>query len=376
MQVGNSTQQASSASLLESLDGITNIRAFLALVIAAVASIATGALSGILFAQFETWSAVLGGVLLLLSSLIFLTGFSASGFLLMDQARGVESRSIMDAFLGAVFTLPKLIGIILTQVLILLTLILAVALLLAVCKIPGLGPVLYTLVFPVCAAISGVVLAGLFYVYTSLSLPSLWDGCTYREILARLWSITRHRLALVILMLVMLTFLTMFTSFVIGGITFGGMGLVGAMSAGILGVYGGFSLGNLTGILQIFSGNFGDGYIASGMLGAMLLVAAAMTLPMMVFIKGLCHIYLQSSDGLDFSEAERAIDERAAQVRRRAEEAQQRARESIEKSREVSKPAVVAVVNDEKLPVLTCNACHEEISESDLFCEHCGAKQK
>lgn len=377
MQIGNAIKQASSISLLASLDGMSNRRAFTALAIAAIAALGVAALAGMFFSQYETWSEILGGIVMLLAALIWLTGISASGFLLMDQARGANIRSVADAFLGAIFTLPKLIGTVLVQVAILLVLLLCVALLLVVCKIPSVGPMLYAFVFPVCAAVSGVVLAGLLYVYTSLSLSSLWDGCTFREILARLWAITRYRLVLVILMLVMLSLLTMFTSFVLGGIAFGGIGLVSLMSASILGSGGGLSSLGLGGALQIFNGDFGNGYFGAGALGAGILMAAVMALPMMVFLKGLCHIYLQAADGLDFSEAERAIEEHTEQIRRKAEEAQQRARESIEKSREARKPPVTTTVAEqEKAKGLACPSCHGTVLDTDTFCEHCGNKLK
>lgn len=379
----DSKKLGGTSSLLESLDAMTNKRAFLALVVAAIAGLITMSLAGFLFTQYETWSSILGGFLSLVAMLIIFTGISASGFLLMDQASGAEVRGIGEAYLIALFTLPKLIGLILTQLLIFVVLLIAIALLLVVCKIPGLGPVLYTVVFPVTAAISGLVMAGLFYVFTSLSLPSLWVGCTYREVLARLWAITKNRLVMVILLLVLLIFLTGFVSAVIGGVTFGGMALVGAMSAAILN----FSFSYMSDVLQILSGHLGEGYFAGGMLGASLLFAAAMALPMLVYLKGLCHIYLQVANGLDFSEAERAIAERADQIKQRAQEAQQRARESIDKTREAAKSstnvtqnAAVSAIGNTAVNVqnqnLACPVCHTVITADDTFCEHCGHKLK
>lgn len=375
----SSKQQSGASSLLDSLDAMTNKRAFLALVIAAIAGLMAMSLAGFLFTQFETWSSLLGGFLSLLAMLIIWIGISAAGFLLMDQTKGLEVRSIGEAYLIALFTLPKLIGLILTQLLIFVVLLIAVALLLVVCKIPGLGPVLYTVVFPVTAAVSGLVIAGLFYVFTSLSLPSLWVGCTYREVLARLWAISKHRLVMVILLLVLMIFLTGFVSAVIGGVTFGGMALVGAMSAAILD----FQSSGISDVLQILSGRFGEGYFAGGMLGASLLFAAAMTLPVLVYLKGLCHIYLQVADGLDFSEADRAFAEHADKIKQRAQEAQQRARESLEKTREAAKPtssttqyALAPAPVDVPKQYLACPACHAAIAGGDVFCEHCGHKLK
>lgn len=379
----SSKQQGGASSLLDSLDAMTNKRAFLALAIAAIAGLVTLSLSGFLFTQFETWSSVLGGFLSLVAMLIIWTGISAGGFLLMDQARGLEVRSVGEAYLIALFTLPKLIGLVLTQLLIFAVLLIAVALLLFVCKIPGLGPVLYTVVLPLTAAISGLAIASLFYVFTSLALPSLWVGCTYREVLARLWAITKHRLVMVILLLVLLIFLTGFVSAVIGSVIFGGMAMVGAMSAAILD----FSFSDISDALQILSGHFGEGYFAGGMLGASLLFAAAMTLSVLVYLKGLCHIYLQAADGLDFSEAERALAERTNQIKQRAQETQRRARESIDKTREAESSFAnsrqdipvsasgIAPVNEPKQN-LACPACHAAIAADDVFCEHCGHKLK
>lgn len=363
MQIA-SNNLGGASSLLDSLDAITNVRAFFAIVIASIVTLLTMSLAGVLFAQYETWSSILGGFVVLIAILAMWTGLSASGFLLMDQTRNIELRSLGDAYLGALFTLPKMIALVLTQFLIFLGLLIVVALLLLICKIPELGPILYTVVFPVSAAISGLVIAGLFYVFTSLFLPSLWVGCTYREILARLWAITKQRLAMVVLLLMMLVLLTSFVSIFIGGITFGGIALVGAMSAAILS----FSFTHFTDVMQILGGNFGSGYFAGGMLGAAILMAAVMTLPILVYIKGLCHIYLQATNGLDFSEIERALDQQAEHLRKRAQEAQQRARDSVEKPREPATPA------SQPAQSLSCPSCHSAVTVDDVFCDNCGHK--
>jgi hypothetical protein len=355
------------ASLLGALDGMTNRRALLMLVASTIVALGIGALAGVLFAQYASWSNVLGQVLVLVAMLVLLTGFSASGLLLMDQARGVEIRGMIDAFLAALFTLPKVLGVLFTQGVLLLVLLLGVALLLFVCKIPGIGPVLYAVVFPVSAAITGIMLAGLFYVWTSLALPSIWQGCTYRETIARLWAITRMRLTFVMLMLLALSFLTFFTSSIVGGITFAGISMVGLLSSQIIGFGGSFSFSSL---MSIFGGGMGEGgHMAAGMFGAAVLVAAASALCAMVFVKGLCHIYLSACDGLDFSQAERELQARTEQLRKKAEAAQQRARAAAEASRASAMTPAPAAASQASAG---CPQCHAPASAGDRFCEHCG----
>lgn len=381
----NINQKDGLFSLLNSLDAMTNKRAFLALAIAALIGLVSISVVGYLFTEYGYWNSIFAKVLGIITALVFLAGISAGGFLLMDQTRGNEIRSISDAYLMAIFTLPRLLGLILTQALIFLGLIISITLLLFVCKIPGIGPALYTFVFPIASALSGIIVAGLAYVFTSLALPCLWTGCTYREVLARLWEITKQRLVLVILMLMILVFLTGFVSFVISGIAIGGMGIVGGLSASILDI----SFSSINALANMFNGNYGGGYLASGLFGVSLMFAAIAALTVMVYLKGLCHIYLKASDGLEFSAAEIALAARAEELKKRAREAQKLAKESLEKTREAANKAsnkaneVNTATELDAEPVvevskqkLECSACKEPIAKDDMFCEHCGFKQE
>jgi hypothetical protein len=88
---------------------------------------------------------IIGG---LAAAVIFLTGLSATGILLMDQAKENEIRSIGSALFAGLVTLPSMVGLFLLFVLMVVAVEIVLAIILWVCKIPGIGPLLYAFVFP------------------------------------------------------------------------------------------------------------------------------------------------------------------------------------------------------------------------------------
>ncbi|MDP1682874.1 MAG: hypothetical protein Q8L39_14025, partial [Burkholderiales bacterium] len=136
--------------LLRSLEGLRNGTAITLL-------IGSSVIAAILF--FVGVSLGRGGVLLfgLVAYVISAIGVSAAGGVLMDSARNISRRSMGDAIVVGVVDLVKILGLTIMGVLALAVYLIVLAIVLFLCKIPGLGPVLFGLLLPILVILSALV---------------------------------------------------------------------------------------------------------------------------------------------------------------------------------------------------------------------------
>ena len=103
--------QINFAQLLRAGEGLTQWRpmllGFLTLVAAAVLMVVGVAAGGAMRGGF---GAALAGLCVLLAGVLMAAGMSGVGILLMDKAKGVEPRALMDALVAGLWCLPKLLG--------------------------------------------------------------------------------------------------------------------------------------------------------------------------------------------------------------------------------------------------------------------------
>lgn len=360
-------QLKNSTHLLRALEGATNWRAFAAIVAAFLASLALSALGAL------TGVGIVIGFMTLVSLLVMLVGVSAAGFMLMDQAKGLPVRSFGEALMASLFSLHRLLGIFLLEILIFAGLEILIAILLFVCKIPAIGPILYAIVFPLSALILGVASVALFYVGFALLAPAVWEGNGIVAAVARLWTIVRKRLLMVIVNLLLLGLITGIAGLVVGGVVFSGSFSVGLMSARILNTGGGMMGGLGMESMMALMGE-GAGYMKAAMFGEGVLMMLAGAVPALIALMGSCLIYLQASEGLDFSAAEAELNKKMEDAKRRAEEARQPAPQAAPMAPEAEQtlpptPAPVAAAH-------TCPKCGAPAEADDLFCGACGNKLK
>ncbi|AGW90813.1 MULTISPECIES: hypothetical protein [Cupriavidus] len=374
-------------ALLRAAEAITNWRALAMCGMAGVATLIAGMLTKYTIAH----SVFLGLVLGLVTLGVMLVGYSAVGITLMRQAQG-HTIGFVDAVLQAVFTAHRFLGVGILLLLGYLAVLLAGLLIFLLCKIPGLGPLLYAFAFPVVAVVVGVTSAGLWYVGYPLAAPAIWEGNTAVQTVARLMQISRHRLLQVIVNMFLLLVLVAVLSIVVFGIlAYGAMmatslsSAVGAspmstlmsMFSGFLGPFGrsyggGFGRGDMAALQE------GMAYASSFGFGAGLLLTIALVIPFLTFINGTCLIYLQTVNGMDFSDSEAMLKERMAQAKRQAEQARDRAVEGMRetKASPQARPAVQAAqVAAPATVALACGSCHAPMAADDLFCGDCGAKR-
>jgi len=385
----NEKAAAPSYALLRAAEAITNWRALAMCGMAGVATLIAGMLTTYAIAQ----SFFLGLVSGLVTLAVMLVGYSAVGITLMRQAQG-HAIGFVDAVLQAVFTAHRFLGVGILLLLGYLAVLLAGLLIFLLCKIPGLGPLLYAFAFPLAAVVIGVTFAGLWYVGYPLAAPAIWEGNTSVQTVARLMQISRHRLMQVIVNMFLLLVLVALLSIIVFGI----LGYGAAMATSLSSAVGTSPLSSLLSMFSGFMGPFGRSYgggfgrgdlaaLQEGMayassfrFGAGLLLTVALVIPFLTFINGTCLIYLQTVNGMDFSGSEAMLQERMAQAKRQAEQARDRAAERMReaKASRQAKPAVQAdtQVDAHATVALACGSCQAPMAADDLFCGECGAKRQ
>jgi hypothetical protein len=399
------TQLEKTKGILSALDALTNRRAFVTLGVTLLGCTLIGVLLGYLASSLVmgdhlTLAVVFGVAGWIVNALLGLTGFSTTGFILQAQMAGRPQPSIRDALLRALVTLPRLLGVGVLLLLLLLGVALVVALLLLICKIPGVGPLLYAVVFPVCVIVTGVVAFSLLYI-TALSGPSVWNGNTTLQTIFLLVAIARQRLIAVVVQALLLGLLAA----VVGGIVFGvlmlGMGFTGALSFSIIGDANGLLAPAFAQRGGMGMGGGGaEGYALVAMIAGMTLNVIGLLLPVLVSIAGYCLIYTSITEGLNT----RDIEDRLRAARDKASDSLHQARLQMAAPAPAPEPApepptvppaappaatpppeppAAAPTPAPAPPALqdppaapACPACQQPVGEADAFCGHCGHKLK
>jgi hypothetical protein len=142
------------SSLFGAINGLRNRRA----VIAMMGCLVGGVLVAGLLSQLGAFMTFLGVLIWIVAAG---TGVNAAGLLHMDDARGISPRSTVDALVQGLMCIPKLIALAILLFLVELAVFLVIAIVLFICKIPFLGPVLFTVAFPVSVVVAGITVLGL-----------------------------------------------------------------------------------------------------------------------------------------------------------------------------------------------------------------------
>ena len=371
MNVLNTT--ANPEDLLRASEAVMNWRALTMTVLSGVAVFLFIALTGWLARS----SIVLGGIFVILTLLVALVGYSSVGIILMRQAQGRDT-GLVDALLQAVFTVHRLLGVAILLALISLGIVLGAMLILFICRIPGIGSMLYGVAYPAVAVVLGVTLAGLCYVGFPLAAPAIWEGNSVFETIARMAVIVQRRLLFVIVSLLMLMLLVAVLSAVVSFVLIGGnlaaVSLSSAVGIPVLGGMGGLLQGLMFGRFGMRMGmdaaGFSDvsSYTYAFCFGSGLLFTVGAIIPMLTFINGNCLIYLQAVAGLEFGHAEDKLRAGVDEARRRAQEARERVHTRLEES------ASTAELSVAHSSTRQCSRCGSALGADDQFCGECGAR--
>lgn len=355
-----SQQIKDSSTLLDSIDAMRNWRALALLLITLVAGAVVMGL-GTLLAGI---SYVFVALFALAAYAVLFYGVNAAGVMLMDEAHGLRSRSILDAVLHSMAHSHRLLLVYLWIAGLYLAGVLGLAVVLFVCKLPLLGPLLYAFVFPLAVVLTGVALFALPMVVFPLSAPSVWNGATAMECVSQLIAIARRRLGMVLVLMLAVAFIAGLVGLLIGTILFGGVAITAGLSAPILGHMdmGSFGMGS------------GGAHAAAAGFGSGVLFAAACTLPGLVYLRGVSAVYLRALDGLDLQAEQAHVDAHLAYARDKArgmqEQAQARAQRVAERARAAA--ASAAQPAEPPGPAPTCPNCATNVRANDTQCAACG----
>lgn len=367
-------QLSQSASLLSAVDAIRNWRAAALMLVSLILAGLVFALGGLVSMQVHV---ALGAVFFLLSFAVAFYGTNAVGIMLMDEARAGTSRPILAATLTSLATGHRLVLVMLLVGLTYIVGVLVMALLLFICKVPGLGPLLFAFVFPLCVVVSGVAVFALYAVITPLAAPAIWSGATTMQGLSRLAAIARQRIVVVILSMMVLLFIVAIVGGTLGGIMLTGTLISGGLSAAIINV-GSMNPASIMGMFGMsgYGGGSDSGHMAAGAFGGGIVWAIAFTLPALVYLRGCCQVYLANIQGVNVDDMEQQLRGTLEAAKRRAEEIKVKGEAmAAEQAQRFEKSAEAAPVQA-TVAVHQCPACSTPHVPGDLFCGGCGYKLK
>ncbi len=306
--------------LLSAVDAARNWRALILMFASLVMGSVLWGMGALIAAQVHV---AVGAIFFLFGFAVVFYGSNAVGIMLMDEARGMPARSPVIALIESLATGHRLVLAFLLFGLIYLAGLLALAVVLFVCKLPLFGPLLFTLVFPVSVVVVGVAIFALQAVVFPLTAPAVWAGATTLQAVSRVGAIARARVINVVLMMVVLFLIVGMVAGLIAAVLFGGTLVTGSLAAGILG--GGVGLG---GGFEDMVSSAGSRYLMAGGIGGGVVYAVALSVPALVFARGCCDVYLTNLQGVDPSSMEAHIEGRMHAALRRAEQLRDEARDA------------------------------------------------
>lgn len=380
MSISNSTNSvlSKSGSILRALDATSNWRALLVTASSFLVAAIVMVLGGLVFAKtFSTWMIAFFSIV---AFLLLTIGISATGFMMMDSARGAESRGWADALISSIFSVHRYFLSLLVLIAAYLVWMIVLSLVLLVCKIPGLGATLYTAVFPLAILISGIFTIFMFYAGAGILWPSIWDDGSVMQTMARLWMVAKERFMSLVILSLLLSLLVSVVAGLVFGVFASGTLITAALSGLILGssINPMELLGFMSGLVM-GGGMQGSGYGAAMVIGGGMLFLLFMAIPANVSILGFCINYLQLTDGLDLSEAQKQIQSGLDEAKRRAEAAKARA-EEMQRQRVAQQASQQTAVPEPSQPLSNaqdvCAVCGAPTTLDDMFCGGCGNKLK
>jgi ElaB/YqjD/DUF883 family membrane-anchored ribosome-binding protein len=356
-------------------------------------------LLSILFLGAALLLVFLGGVLgfsaffALLAMAVAYCGISATGLLLMDQAQELPPRPLLLAVAESAPAALRILAVALIAFVIVLLLYALMAIILLVCKIPGIGPVLYAVAFPVLVVASGFLMFGIAVTF-SMICPAIWSGASIQGAMAMLWQIAAKRAVELLINLILLYLLSLVVMVItLGGILGTGFVSVAGLSTGILGV--GVSPNPFgMSILSSMDGGHLASYAKAAAFGSGILFVLVFSALNAMLLSGLNRIYLKLSADLDPSATEQLISQRLAEAREKAQAIKEESQRRLEEAREhrhqqqeatartQTETTATAETQANDTPVAgtqesaasLCPQCQTPTMPGDLFCGACGSK--
>ena len=356
-------------------EGLTHVRG---IIVSFVAMLLGGACLFLGVYILESSPGIFGRVMLficwVLYALIVGTGVYATGIMLLDRARVAPARSTSDAIVFGLICFLKscVIGVAISVAALLVALVAAI--IYFICKIPGVGPVLLFFVHPVLVIVVGL-LAFLASIFGALVAPSLWDGDTITQAVAKTMAILKERAVVAVLYLLAMGLVTAIILGIIAAVIFPGYFSMTGLAAGIIGTNLAGGVGMLTNLpfalMYLTSGE--NGPMLAVMFSTAVLALLGIATALQVQLMGLNLVYLGVSEGVDTAGAERMLKQQLDQAKAKADEARQRALEAAERAKQAAQQARTSAAPGTGI---RCPICNSAIGSDDVFCSDCGHKLK
>lgn len=235
-------------------------------------------------------------------------GSNAAGLLLMDRALGRPAREVMDALEDSLGIAHRLLVALLVVGVVACVVAGAVVGLFWLCSLQGIGPWLFALVVPVTVLAMGLGLVAGVSVVGPLAGPTVWAGASSLESPRLLWRLIREQLLQAAVLMAALSLVTALVG--------GGASVVIIASGRVMAELSIWLLGVDVAPEYFMAGLFGHSlrgvavpdvpvaavrYISAASVGGGVVFAIGLVLPSLVYLRGVCEIYVTLRARMDES---------------------------------------------------------------------------
>lgn len=321
---------ANPVGLLSALDALRSPGNIALAAIASIVALALLAAAGAL--QFRGGaSAALALLLVPLAWLIWQTGYSAVTARSIEAALGEPVSGFLSALASGFFAAIKVLLAMLMMLVLLLVAMIGAGLLFLVTQIPGIGPALDFVVFPVVALILGVALYALLFIAAPIAAVAASDGRSVFGIVATAWLTMRKRLFDTAIRGALVGMIAVFVAGLALIIITMGVSASGAIKAAVqVGQGNGMSYGGNMDFMR--AGGLMGLFYQFRSIGASsaILYLLALSLGLIVYVSGWVLIFNDTARDLDPAALE-------AKMRASAEDIQRKAREAKDKAEQMAR---------------------------------------
>jgi hypothetical protein len=280
-------------SVLQSIESVRNASALYLLMLAFASS-------GLLLTMAQGALAREAGVVAALwagaAFFVLFYGSNAAGLVLMDQARGLPGRHPADAVRDALGLAHRLLAVVLCVLAAVALLGAAVVGLLYASRLPVVGPALLGLTVPLAVPAIGLVALAMVTLVGPVAAPAVWAGLGVRAVLALLARQVRRRFAHAVLLSAAVSLLTAAVAGLVSFVVLTG----GRALLGLAVVLAGVELAPDPFIAALFGQGFRlapgapalSAQTSAALTGAGVVFALGLVVPGVVYLRGLCELYL------------------------------------------------------------------------------------
>lgn len=248
-----------------------------------------------LAAGHERLAIVLGAAALFIA----FYGANAAGLMMMDVAQGRDPRDVVAALRDALGVAHR---VLVALAVVLMCAGAAGALIVGLfwlCRLPGLGAWLFTLVVPFSVVVLGLALVAGTALVGPLAGPAVWAGASSVTCVRTLGALLRHRLLEATVLSVALGLVTALVGGALSFVVIAGGRIMAQLSIWVLGVDVApelFMAGLFGHSFQLLPATevpaAAQAYVNAASVGGGLVFALAVVLPTLVYLRGVCEVFL------------------------------------------------------------------------------------